>query len=38
MAMPITRHYTAADLATMPDDGQRYEIVWGELLVSPSPK
>jgi Uma2 family endonuclease len=37
MAMPVTRHHTAADLASMPDDGQRYEIVRGELLVSPSP-
>jgi Uma2 family endonuclease len=37
MVMPLTRHFTAADLATMPDDGQRYEIVRGELLVSPSP-
>ena len=37
MAMPVTRHFTAADLATMPDDGQRYELVHGELLVSPSP-
>ena len=37
MAMPLTRHYTAADLATMPDDGQRYEIIQGELVVSPSP-
>lgn len=37
MAMPVTRHFTAADLATLPDDGQRYEIVRGELLVSPAP-
>ena len=37
MVMPLTRHFTAADLATMPDDGQRYEVVRGELLVSPSP-
>jgi Uma2 family endonuclease len=37
MAMPVTRHFTAADLATMPDDGQRYEIVRGELLVTPAP-
>ena len=37
MVMPVTRHFTAADLATMPDDGQRYELVRGELLVSPSP-
>jgi hypothetical protein len=26
MSMPLARHYTAADLATMPDDGLRYEI------------
>ena len=37
MAMPVTRHFTGADLATMPDDGQRYELLHGELLVSPSP-
>ena len=37
MVMPLTRHYTAADLATMPDDGQRYEVVRGELLVTPCP-
>jgi Uma2 family endonuclease len=37
MAMPISRHFTAADLATMPDDGQRYEVVRGELLVTPAP-
>lgn len=37
MAMPGTRHFTAADLAMMPDDGQRYEIVRGELLMTPAP-
>jgi Uma2 family endonuclease len=37
MAMPTTRHFTAADLASMPDDGQRYEVVRGELLVTPAP-
>jgi Uma2 family endonuclease len=37
MAMPLTRHFTATDLATMPDDGQRYEVVRGELLVTPAP-
>jgi len=37
MAMPVTRHYTAADLATMPDDGQRYEVIRGELVVTPGP-
>jgi Uma2 family endonuclease len=29
--------WTSADLATTPDDGQRYEIVDGSLLVSPPP-
>jgi len=29
--------WTLADLATLPDDGQRYEIVDGSLLVSPPP-
>jgi Uma2 family endonuclease len=37
MVMPLTRHFTAADLATMPDDGQRYEVLRGELLVTPAP-
>ena len=37
MAMRQPRLFTAADLASMPDDGQRYEIVRGELFVSPSP-
>jgi Uma2 family endonuclease len=37
MAMPLTGHFTAADLATMPSDGQRYEVVCGELLVTPAP-
>jgi Uma2 family endonuclease len=37
MAMPAARHFTAADLATMPDDGLRYEVVRGELLVTPAP-
>ena len=37
MAMPVTRHFTAADLAALPDDGQRYEIIQGELLVTPCP-
>lgn len=37
MVMSLPRHFTAADLAAMPDDGLRYEVVRGELLVSPSP-
>jgi Uma2 family endonuclease len=31
------RPYTYADLADMPDDGRRYEILGGELLVAPAP-
>lgn len=37
MGMSVTRRFTAADLATMPDDGLRYEVVRGELLVTPAP-
>ena len=37
MGMPRTDHFTAADLATMPDDGQRYEVIDGELFVTPAP-
>jgi Uma2 family endonuclease len=29
--------YTVDDLAGMPDDGRRYELLDGELLVSPAP-
>jgi Uma2 family endonuclease len=32
-----TRSWTVADLATMPDDGQRYEVIDGELFVTPAP-
>ncbi len=32
-----TRPLTYDDLIQMPDDGNRYEIVGGELFVSPSP-
>jgi Uma2 family endonuclease len=38
MAMPLTRKYTADDLQSFPDDGNRYEIIRGELLVTPSPR
>lgn len=31
------RPYTADDLDAMPDDGRRYEIIDGTLIVSPSP-
>lgn len=36
MAKPLGP-WTLADLSTLPDDGQRYEIVDGGLLVSPPP-
>jgi Uma2 family endonuclease len=36
--MPIAPQYFTADMVrALPDDGKRYELVWGELLVSPSP-
>ena len=31
------KHWTAADLRAIPDDGKRYEIIDGELFVSSSP-
>ena len=31
-------HFTYADLLHTPDDGQRYEVLEGDLIVSPSPK
>jgi Uma2 family endonuclease len=38
MAMPLRQHYTADMVRAMPDDGNRYETVHGELLVSPAPR
>lgn len=38
MGMPARHYYTVADLHAMPDDGNKYELVHGELLVSPSPR
>ena len=35
--LPHSRPLTRADLDQMPDDGHRYEIVDGMLLVSPAP-
>lgn len=34
--LPRGRQFTAADLAAMPDDGNRYELVDGALIVTPS--
>jgi len=39
MAMPAVAHYwTPEEVRALPDDGQRYEVVAGELLVTPAPK
>jgi Uma2 family endonuclease len=35
--MPLASHYTAAAVRALPDDGNRYETVHGELLVTPAP-
>lgn len=37
MSMPVARRYTVADLAHFPDDGKKYELLRGELVVSPAP-
>jgi Uma2 family endonuclease len=38
MAMPeVARRWTRAEVLALPDDGNRYELVAGQLLVSPSP-
>lgn len=38
MGMPAPLYYTADMVRALPDDGNRYELVYGELLVSPSPR
>lgn len=35
--LPQSRPLTAADLEAMPDDGHRYELIDGALIVTPSP-
>lgn len=37
MSHPVSRPFTVTDLEAMPDDGRRYELIDGELLVSPAP-
>jgi Uma2 family endonuclease len=37
MSMPLTSHFTAEAVRALPDDGNRYETVHGELLVTPAP-
>jgi Uma2 family endonuclease len=36
MAAPI--YYTADMVRTLPEDGNRYEVVYGELVVTPGPR
>lgn len=38
MSMPQPRYFTTEDVRAMPDDGNRYEVVGGELLVTPAPR
>jgi Uma2 family endonuclease len=39
MAMPARPSYYTADMVReLPDDGNRYEVVYGELLVTPAPR
>ncbi len=38
MGMVAPAMYTAAMVRTLPDDGKRYEVVTGELLVTPAPR
>jgi Uma2 family endonuclease len=38
MAMPeVARRYTVAEVLAFPEDGKRYELIRGELYVSPAP-
>ncbi len=39
MSMPavLDRYYTRSEVLAFPDDGNRYELVHGELLVTPAP-
>ncbi|MFZ2241693.1 MAG: Uma2 family endonuclease [Gordonia amarae] len=38
LGLPRGRALTRSDLAAMPDDGHRYELIDGVLIVSPAPK
>ena len=37
MGMPHTKDWTVDMLAALPDDGKRYEVIDGELFVTPAP-
>jgi Uma2 family endonuclease len=36
-ATPFERPLTYADIADLPDDGTRHELIWGELYMTPAP-
>jgi Uma2 family endonuclease len=38
MGMPAPTYHTADMVRALPDDGNRYEVVHGELLVTPAPR
>ena len=38
MGMPAPAYYTADMVRALPEDGNRYEVVYGELLVTPAPR
>ena len=38
MGMAAPLYYTADTVRALPDDGNRYEVVYGELLVTPAPR
>jgi Uma2 family endonuclease len=38
MAMALPIYYTADMVRAFPEDGNRYEVVYGELLVTPAPR
>ena len=38
MGMAVPVYYTADMVRALPDDGNRYELVFGELLVTPAPR
>ena len=38
MGMAAATYYTAEMVRALPDDGKRYEVVYGELLVTPAPR
>jgi len=38
MGMAAPTYYTADMVRALPDDGSRYEVVYGELLVTPAPR